>query len=78
MAKCFIDFCSEGCWRVGLFGWLDVPALIGVYGHDDCVGIMCASEEKGLQSAVVCGVMCQEMRVDSVGFEVDKAVMCGE
>ena len=78
MSECFIDFCSEGCWRVGVVGWLDVPALIGVYGHDYCVGILCASEEKGLQSTVVCGVMCQEIREDSVGFEVDKTVLCGK
>ena len=57
---------------------MDVPALIGVYGHDDCVCILCASEEKGLESAVVGGVMGQEVRVDGVGFEVDKTVLCGE
>ena len=53
---------------VGVVGWLDVPALISVYGHDYCVCILCASEEKGLQSVVVCSVMCQKTRVDSIGF----------
>ena len=54
----------------------NISSLVYVECDDNSVRVVCAGEEKCADTSIMIGLVCKEVVVDGVGFEIGVTVRC--